>query len=120
GAPLTALASHPIYGNGGEIPLTARGAGFQTQDGFETRTPWTKPINAEVSYNLKVGANNLQLIADAFNLFNAQTILSYDYWSQLADGVPNPDFGRAGVSQVVAGQQFATPRQFRVGARFEF
>ncbi|HZP49371.1 MAG TPA: TonB-dependent receptor [Vicinamibacterales bacterium] len=120
GMPLTALASHPVYGNGGEIPLTPRGAGFQTQDGFLTRTPWTKPINLEASYNLKVAARNLQLIADVFNVFNAQTVLGYDYWSELPDAVPNPDFGRAGVSQVIAGQQFATPRQFRVGARFEF
>jgi len=120
GMPLTALASHPIYGNGGEIPLTVRGAGFQTSDGFLTRTPWTRPINAEASYNLKLGARNLQLIADVFNVFNTQTILGYDYWSQLPDGVANPDFGRAGVSQVVAGQQFQTPRQIRFGARFEF
>ena len=47
GAPLTALAAHPVYDDGGEIPLTVRGAGFQTSDGFRTRTPWTKPVNAE-------------------------------------------------------------------------
>jgi hypothetical protein len=30
-----------------------------------------------------------------------------------------PDVGEIGVSSVVAGQQFTTPRQVRVGARFE-
>ena len=120
GAPLTALAAHPVYGNGGEIPLTPRGAGFQTSDGLLTRTPWTKPINAEVSYNLRLGPRNLQLIGDVFNLFNSQTVLEYDTFSELAFGVPNPDFGRAGVSGVVGGQQFQSPRQFRLGARFEF
>ena len=78
GAPLTSLAFHPIYGNGGEIPLTVRGAGFQTEDGFQTRTPWTKPINLEASYNLKIENRNLQLIADVFNVFNTLTILGYD------------------------------------------
>ena len=46
GAPLTAFAAHPVYDGGGEIPLTARGDGFQTSNGFQTRTPWTKPVNA--------------------------------------------------------------------------
>ena len=59
GAPLTAFAAHPIYDAGGEIPLTVRGAGFQTSDGFRTRTPWTKPVNAGVLYNLKAGGRNL-------------------------------------------------------------
>jgi hypothetical protein len=120
GAPLTAFAAHPIYDTGGEIPLTARGAGFQTSNGFQTRTPWTKPVNAGASYNLKVGARNLALIADVFNVFNTQTILDYNSFAELQFGVPNPDFGSAGVSGVVSGQQLATPRQFRIGVRYEF
>jgi hypothetical protein len=60
------------------------------------------------------------LIADAFNIFNTQTILDYNAFSELQFGVPNPDFGLAGVSGVVSGQQLATPRQFRVGLRYEF
>jgi len=120
GAPLTALAAHPVYDDGGEIPLTIRGAGFQTSNGFQTRTPWTKPVSAGVSYNLKAGGRNLLLVADVFNVFNTQTILEYDTFSDLRFGVPNADFGLAGVSGVVAGQQFLTPRQFRVGVRCEF
>jgi hypothetical protein len=120
GAPLTAFAAHPIYDTGGEIPLTARGAGFQTSNGFQTRTPWTKPVNAGASYNLKVGPRTLALIADVFNVFNTQTILDYNSFAELQFGVPNPDFGAAGVSGVVSGQQLATPRQFRVGVRYEF
>jgi len=120
GAPLTAFAAHPIYDTGGEIPLTERGAGFQTADGFRTRTPWTKPVNAGASYHMNIGGGTLTLIADAFNIFNSQTILDYDSFAELQFGVPNPDFGTPGVSGVVAGQQLATPRQFRIGARFEF
>jgi hypothetical protein len=120
GAPLTAFAAHPVYDDGGEIPLTPRGAGFQTSDGFRTRTPWTKPVNAEVSYRVKAGGRGLMLTADVFNLFDTQTTLEYNTFSELQFGVPNPDFGRAGVSGVVAGQQFAAPRQFRLGVRYEF
>jgi hypothetical protein len=120
GAPLTAFAAHPVYDSGGEIPLTPRGEGFQTSDGFKTRTPWTKPVNVGASYNLKVGSRSLLLIADAFNVFNTQTILDYDAFSELQFGVPNPDFGQAGVSGVIPGQQLFTPRQFRIGVRYEF
>jgi hypothetical protein len=120
GAPLTAFAAHPVYDSGGEIPLTPRGAGFDTSSGFQTRTPWTRPVNAGASYNLKVGRRNLALIADAFNVFNTQTVLDYNNFAELQFGVPNPDFGAAGVSGVVSGQQFVTPRQIRIGARFEF
>jgi hypothetical protein len=120
GAPLTGFAAHPIYDGGGEIPLSVRGAGFQTSTGFQTRTPWTKPVNAGASYNVKLGGRNLLLIADVFNVFNTQTVLDYDSFSELQFGVTNPDFGLAGASGVIGGQQFATPRQFRLGVRFEF
>jgi hypothetical protein len=120
GAPLTAFAAHPVYGGGGEIPLTPRGAGFQTSDGFRTRTPWPKPVNAQVAYTLPIGRRSLVVSADVFNLFNTQTVLDYDSFSDLQFGVSNPDFGRAGVSGVISGQQFTTPRQLRLGARFTF
>ena len=120
GAPLTAFAAHPVYDAGGEIPLTVRGAGFQTSDGFRTLTPWTKPISAGASYNLRISGRSLMLIADVFNVFNTQTVRDYDSFSELSARVPNPDFGAAGVSGVVSGQQFTTPRQVRIGVRFEF
>jgi hypothetical protein len=100
--------------------LTARGAGFQTSDGFRTRTPWTRPVNAGVSYNLRLGGSTLVLMGDAFNVFNTQTTIEYDTYAELRSGIPNPDFGTAGVSGVVSGQQFSTPRQFRIGVRYEF
>ena len=120
GAPLTAFAAHPIYDDGGEIPLTVRGGGFQTSDGFRTRTPWTRPINAQASYTVRTGGRNLVLSVDALNLFNTQTVLDYNSFAELRSAVPNPDFGAAGLSGSVAGQQLATPRQFRIGMRFEF
>jgi len=69
---------------------------------------------------LKIGGRTLYLIADAFNIFNTQTILDYNNYVELQFGVPNPDFGRAGDSGVISGQQFTAPRQLRVGVRYEF
>jgi hypothetical protein len=120
GAPLTALAANPVYENGGEIPLTPRGGGFQTSQGFKDRTPFQTSVDAQLSYRLPLGGSSVELIADGFNLFNSQTVTAYDTFYESQFGVLNPDFGKAGVSGVVAGQQFMTPRQFRVGARFVF
>lgn len=123
GKPLTALAANPNpnYQNGGEIPMTPRGAGFQTSDGVMTRAPFTKTVNGQASYNLRLGGNRaLVLLADVFNIFNTQTPIDYDSWVESTFGAVNPDFGRVGVSSVIAGQQFTTPRQLRVGARFDF
>ncbi len=119
GKPLTGLASNPNYTNGGEIPTTPRGAGIETVDGFRTRTPFEYNTDAHVDYALKFGGNRLVLLADIFNLFDQQRTIGYDNWVELERGVANPDFGKP-VSEVVAGPQFQTPRQFRVGARFEF
>ena len=100
--------------------ISRRFPNLNRASGFQTRTPWTRPVNAGASYNLKVGGRNLALIVDAFNVFNTQTILDYNNFTELQFGVPNPDFGAAGVSGVVSGQQLTTPRQFRIGVRYEF
>jgi len=123
GAPLTAFAAHPLYSNGGEIPETARGAGIDTVDGFKTRTPFLTQLDLQGSYKLKLGKrrNDLTLLADVFNLFDSQTALTYDQWTELSFGVPNPDFGKP-ETQVILGAppQFQAPLSVRVGARFSF
>jgi len=124
GAPLTPLAAHPSYSNGGEIPLGPRGSGIQTIDGFKTRTPFQKNVDLQASYNIRLGGTNarkLTVLADVFNVFNWQTVQMYDQWTQLTGPAPNPDFG-APVTQVLFGAppQFQIPRQIRFGARFSF
>jgi hypothetical protein len=120
GKPLTALAANPNYTNGGEIPVTARGAGIQTVNGFLTRTPFQRQLDAQAAYVVKIGGlRQFTLLADIFNLFNQQTILDYDTWTQLTGPVPNPDYGKP-ISQILSGPQIQTPRQVRVGARFSF
>ena len=121
GKPLTALASLPPYDNFGEIPLTERGGGFQTVDGMRTRTPFEYQLDLQAAYSLNLGANRkVTLLADAFNLFNLRRTLDYNAAVEFPGfGVTNPDFGQP-TSANVSGQQFQTPLQLRVGARFEF
>jgi len=119
GTPLTALAANPNYTNGGEIPETPRGQGFQTVDGFRTRTPFEYNTDAHVDYAFKFGGNRLVVLADVFNVFNLQRTVAYDNFDELELGVANPDFGKP-VSEILAGPQFQQPRQIRFGARFEF
>ena len=63
-------------------------------------------------YALELGANRIELIADVFNLFDTQTVLNYDYYSDTSFSVTNPDFGN------IIGYQ--VPRQIRLGLRFRF
>jgi outer membrane receptor protein involved in Fe transport len=121
GRPLTALAANPAYTNGGEIPLTPRGAGFETIDGFRTRTPVEHQMDLQASYGFDVAdARRVTLFADVFNVFNQTRTLDYDNWTELSLGVPNPDFGKP-VSQNFSGApQFQRPFGMRLGARFEF
>ena len=120
GAPLTAFAAHPVYDTGGEIPLTVRGDGFQTSDGFRTRTPWTQPVNAGASYNLKVGTRKSAAARGRVQPVQHADGSRLQQLHRTAVRVPNPDFGAAGVSGVVSGQQFTAPRQVRIGVRYEF
>lgn len=113
GSPLTALAANPIYDSAGEIPETPRGGGFETVDGFKTRTPniWNTDLHAD--YGFRLGANRrVVVLADFFNLFNTQRVTAYDDYTEIGSHAPNPDFG----SRLA----YQTPRQVRIGARFEF
>lgn len=60
-----------------------------------------------------MGTRRLVLLADIFNVFDQQAVLEYDdYTESPGFAVPNVDFGKALVYQ--------TPRQVRLGIRFEF
>jgi hypothetical protein len=62
----------------------------------------------------------VMLIADLFNIFNQQTVIDYDNYFETTFGALNPDYGVAGSSSVIPGQQILAPRYLRVGARLEF
>jgi hypothetical protein len=117
GKPLTALAAHPVYGTSGEIPEGPRGSGFETIDGFRTRTKplYTTAVHAD--YRLPIAREQrIVLLADVFNLFNAQTPTDYDPDTQTTFPVSNPDFGQPVRANLA---QLQTPRQIRIGVRYE-
>jgi len=119
GTPLTALAANPNYASPGEIPMTARGAGMQTVDGFKKRTPFEAAINGHVDYAFGTGAHRVVLLADVFNIGNLQRVVTYNnYFEYPTFGTLNPDFGSVGSLVTRVGYQ--VPQQVRFGARFEF
>jgi hypothetical protein len=121
GKPLTALEGLSAYGNTGEVPLTPRGDGFETVDGFQKRTPFEYQMDLQAAYVLVLGGDNrLTLLADAFNVFNLRRTLDYNNNVDFpVFGVPNPNFGTP-TSANVAGQQFQRPFQLRLGVRYAF
>jgi hypothetical protein len=118
GKPLTALAANPVYDSAGEIPEGPRGSGFETVDGFKTRTPVDAAfaVHGDWSFTLR-GSNRIVLVADVFNLFNRQQPLDYDPNTETTFGVLNPDIGQASRFNLA---QLQTPRALRVGVRYEF
>jgi hypothetical protein len=113
GRPLTALAANPVYDTPGEIPETPRGEGFQTEQGFKTRTPFESSIDVHADYNFRLfGARHLTLLADVFNLAGRQGVRDYDDFTETTFGAENPDFGRILVYQ--------DPRTIRFGVRVQF
>jgi hypothetical protein len=77
----------------------------------------------QASYTLNLtGARRVTFLADIFNLFDQKTTLDYDNYTDLSFSAPaNVDFGTP-TSNLFSGAppQFQTPRQIRIGARFEF
>ena len=62
GKPLTGLAANPNYTNGGEIPLTPRGQGIQTMDGFRKRTPFEYETSLHADYGFRFGGATRQSV----------------------------------------------------------
>src|SRR5258707_4723430 len=103
GKPLTAFAANPVYQNGGEIPLTPRGDGFSTSQGFRTSTPFTTLADGHASYPVPLGGRRrLALVGDVFNIFNTQTLSDYNNFVETTPGPLNPDFAVPEASSVVA------------------
>jgi hypothetical protein len=121
GRPLTALAGNPNYDSGGEIPMTERGAGIQTVDGFRERTPAEVTIDLHADYGVRFGGSRMVLLADVFNVMNRREALNYDNWTQRSfSGGENLNFGQPVNGGNSSFPAFQAPRQVRLGARFEW
>jgi hypothetical protein len=121
GRRLTALAANPIYNNAGEIPLTLRGQGADTVDGFFETTESEILFDLHLDYTFKFGdSQRLILLADVFNLFNDQDPTNYDMYNESAFATPNPNFGYPLSPNGGNTNSFQLPRSVRLGARFEW
>ncbi len=120
GRSLTAMGANPVYANAGEIPLTIRGAGMETVDGFKERTPAEISLDVHADYAFRLGERRLTLLADAFNLFNRQSATWYDYFYETTTGVLNPNFGQAVNGGSSSAPSFAPPFNLRLGVRFDW
>jgi hypothetical protein len=120
GTSLTALAGNPAYANAGEIPLTVRGDGIQTVDGFKTRTPVEMAVDFHTDYNFQFGTRRVTLLADIFNLFNRRAALNYDNWSEITFGSANPNFGQPVLGGGSSTSAYQAPLSVRFGARFDW
>jgi outer membrane receptor protein involved in Fe transport len=119
GKPLTPLAANPSYSAPGEIPEGPRGSGFETVDGFRTRSPFLAEVNLHVDYALGFGGGpRLTLIGDLFNLFNQKTVLDYDNFSESTFASPNPNFGQP--RSLPDGPAIQAPFGVRLGVRYSF
>jgi hypothetical protein len=120
GRSLTALAANPVYTNAGEIPMTIRGAGFETVDGFRKRTPAEFTLDLHADYGVNAGPRRLLLIADVFNVFNRRVALDYDNWYERTLGAINPNFGYPINGGAGSTPSFQAPLSVRLGARFDW
>jgi hypothetical protein len=120
GMPLTALAGNPAYGNGGEIPMTIRGAGMETADGFRERTPFEATVDLHADYGFEFGGRRFLVLADVFNLFNRQIALDYDNWFERTPGTLNPNFGQPVNGGNGSTSSLQAPLSVRFGARFDW
>ena len=111
GRPLTAMAANPVSGRRGDIPTTPRGDGFETVDGFKSRTPFEWSVDLHVDLPLELMGGRVVLSADVFNLFDTDQVRDYDQDTQLGYRLVNPDFGHV--------TRYQEPRQVRLGVRFE-
>ena len=120
GKPLTPLAANPNYDSPGEIPEAQRGSGLQTVDGFLKRSPTETTFDLHADYTVKFGERRLTFLADAFNLFDRQEALDYDNFTETSFQVVNPNEGQPTNGGGSRFTSFQTPRQIRIGARFEW
>ncbi len=98
--------------------MTIRGAGMQTIDGFLTRTPTEYDTSIHADYKLKLSdRQHIVVLADIFNLFNRQIPLDYDPNTETTFKAINPDLGDPSRFNL---SQLETPRQMRIGIRYEF
>jgi outer membrane receptor protein involved in Fe transport len=124
GTPISQLGGHPIYGNNER---------FITPRGSFGRTPDVWSLDLHFQYPIRIGGNELNLIADVFNVTDEQEASSVNQtWTLRRAGAttdPNECGGPGtgpGTSCPQGNPLFGTPTAFqspqtiRLGAKFSF
>ena len=76
------------------------------------RTPGLTDINLHADYPVTLARGTMRVMLDVFNVFDRQSVTSFDDDVELRAGVTDPDFLRPIAYQ--------TPRTWRLAARWEF
>jgi hypothetical protein len=111
-----------VYNNNGEIPISLRGDGFDTNDGFRDRAPADAQVDLHADYTLRFGGDRQRvlLLADVFNLFNRQAATDYDNYYETAFETLNPNYGLPLNGGGATTPSYQAPLAVRIGARFEW
>ncbi|MPZ21246.1 MAG: hypothetical protein GEV06_25615 [Luteitalea sp.] len=76
-----------MFGNDSEIPEAPRGSGFETADGFRTRTETEYNIDVHADYAFRLaGRRRITAVLDIFNLFDLDRVIAYDNRTELGSG----------------------------------
>jgi len=114
GTPINDLRAHPVYQNGGEIPVGGRGALGRTA------TLGEGDIHAE--YMVKLSEkHSLHFGADLFNVANQKTQLRVDQLHDASLGTPNFDFKHPrGNGNIGVPPAFQRPFNARLNVKWVF
>jgi hypothetical protein len=114
GVPVNDLRAHPVYQNGGEIPVGGRGALGRTS------TLGEGDIHTE--YMVRLGErHSLQFGADLFNVANQKTQLRVDQFHDASLGTPNFDFKLPrGSGNIGVAPAFQRPFNARLNVKWVF
>lgn len=113
GFPVSQFFAHPVYGNGGEVPVGGRGS--------LGRTPVIFPVDVHVDYALPITeGSRLHFGADLFNIGNTKRLLLPDQNRENGFGEPNLDFGKPGDPNALGADSFNDPFRARLSIKYEF
>lgn len=124
GTPISKLGGHNIYG-ANERFIVPRGTAGRTPDIWD--------LDVHLQYPIRLGGNELKLIADIFNITDEQEVatVSQTWTNRLAPATTDPnECGGPGTGSGTACPQgnplwgtatsYQTPRTIRLGAKFSF
>jgi hypothetical protein len=85
GTPISELGAHPVYNDGGEVPIGGRGTVGKTPSNYQ--------LDLHADYPLQLGERyKVKFTFDTFNVTNSRSLTSVDQNIAVSYGVPDPDY----------------------------